>query len=30
MRYRDLVANISGHFLEDFVLNVGLPLLSAG
>ena len=29
-RYRDLVANITGHFLEDFVLNVGLPLVSGG
>lgn len=26
LKFRDLVANISGHFLTDFVLNVILPL----
>jgi membrane protease YdiL (CAAX protease family) len=30
MRFRDLIANITGHFLADFVLNVGLPLLAGG
>lgn len=30
VRFRDLVANISAHFLGDFVLNVVLPLLSGG
>jgi uncharacterized protein len=30
MRFRDLVANITGHFLEDFILNVALPLLERG
>jgi hypothetical protein len=30
MKYRDLVANIVGHFLADFVLNVILPLVSSG
>ena len=28
MRFRDLVANITAHFLGDFVLNVVLPLVS--
>jgi uncharacterized protein len=28
MKYRDLLANITGHFLADFVLNVLLPLAS--
>jgi membrane protease YdiL (CAAX protease family) len=28
LKFRDLIANIIGHFLEDFVLNVILPLLS--
>jgi uncharacterized protein len=26
LKFRDLVANITGHFLADFVLNVVLPL----
>jgi len=30
LRYRDLIANVTGHFLEDFVLNVGLPFVSGG
>jgi uncharacterized protein len=30
MKLRDLVANITGHFLGDFVLNVLLPLVSHG
>jgi uncharacterized protein len=30
MKYRDLIANIIGHFLEDFVLNVIVPLVSSG
>lgn len=30
MRYRDLLANITAHFLGDFVLNVVLPLVSGG
>jgi membrane protease YdiL (CAAX protease family) len=30
MRYRDLLANITAHFLEDFVLNVVLPLVGGG
>jgi membrane protease YdiL (CAAX protease family) len=30
VRYRDLLANITAHFLGDFVLNVVLPLLGAG
>lgn len=30
MKYRDLVANITAHFLGDFVLNVVLPLVSGG
>lgn len=30
MKFRDLVANITGHFLADFVLNVVLPLVSGG
>ena len=29
-RYRDLLANITAHFLGDFVLNVILPLVSRG
>lgn len=28
MKFRDLVANITAHFLADFVLNVVLPLVS--
>lgn len=28
MKYRDLLANITAHFLADFVLNVALPLIS--
>ena len=28
LKFRDLIANIIGHFLEDFLLNVILPLLS--
>jgi membrane protease YdiL (CAAX protease family) len=30
MRFRDLLANITAHFLGDFVLNVMLPLVSGG
>jgi uncharacterized protein len=30
MRFRDLLANITAHFLADFVLNVVLPLVSGG
>ena len=30
IKFRDLLANITAHFLADFVLNVGLPLLSGG
>lgn len=30
MKFRDLVANITAHFLADFVLNVALPLVSGG
>lgn len=30
MKFRDLLANISAHFLGDFVLNVILPLVSGG
>ena len=30
MRFRDLLANITAHFVADFVLNVGLPLVSGG
>jgi uncharacterized protein len=30
MKFRDLVANITAHFLGDFVLNVVLPLVSGG
>lgn len=30
LRWRDLIANMSGHFLGDFVLNVGVPLMGAG
>jgi len=30
VKFRDLIANMTGHFLGDFVLNVGLPLLGAG
>jgi uncharacterized protein len=30
MKYRDLVANVTAHFLADFVLNVVLPLVSGG
>jgi len=28
LKYHDLLANIVAHFLADFVLNVGLPLVS--
>jgi membrane protease YdiL (CAAX protease family) len=30
MKFRDLLANITAHFLADFVLNVALPLASGG
>jgi len=30
MKFRDLLANITAHFLGDFVLNVVLPLVSGG
>jgi len=30
MKFRDLLANITAHFLADFVLNVILPLVSGG
>jgi uncharacterized protein len=30
LRFRDLIANITGHALTDLVLNVLLPLLGAG
>lgn len=30
MKLRDLLANITAHFLADFVLNVVLPLVSGG
>jgi uncharacterized protein len=30
MKFRDLLANITAHFLSDFVLNVVLPLVSGG
>jgi membrane protease YdiL (CAAX protease family) len=30
MKFRDLLANITAHFLGDFVLNVILPLVSGG
>jgi membrane protease YdiL (CAAX protease family) len=30
VRFRDLLTNITAHFLGDFVLNVVLPLLGAG
>jgi uncharacterized protein len=30
MKYRDLLANITAHFLADFVLNVVLPIVSDG
>jgi membrane protease YdiL (CAAX protease family) len=30
MKYRDLLANITAHFLGDFALNVLLPLASGG
>jgi uncharacterized protein len=30
MKFRDLLANITAHFLGDFVLNVLLPLVSGG
>jgi membrane protease YdiL (CAAX protease family) len=29
LKFRDLLANITAHFLADFVLNVGLPLAAA-
>jgi CAAX protease family protein len=28
LKFRDLVANMTAHFFVDFVLNVGLPLVS--
>jgi membrane protease YdiL (CAAX protease family) len=28
LKFRDLVANMTAHFLVDFVLNVGIPLVS--
>jgi membrane protease YdiL (CAAX protease family) len=28
IKFRDLVANMAAHFLVDFVLNVGMPLVS--
>ena len=30
LKFRDLLANITAHFLADMVLNVGLPLVSGG
>jgi uncharacterized protein len=30
MKFRDLMANVTAHFLGDFVLNVALPLVSGG
>ena len=30
VKFRDLVANMTGHSLADLVLNVGLPLVSGG
>jgi len=30
LKFRDLLANITAHFLGDFVLNVVLPLVSGG
>ena len=30
LKYRDLLANMTGHFLADFVLNVIMPLVSSG
>jgi uncharacterized protein len=30
LKFRDLIANATGHTLADFVLNVALPLLSGG
>lgn len=30
MKFRDLLANMTGHFLADFGLNVILPLVSGG
>jgi membrane protease YdiL (CAAX protease family) len=30
VKFRDLLANITAHFLGDFVLNVFLPLISGG
>jgi len=30
MKFRDLLANITAHFLVDFLLNVVLPLVSGG
>ena len=30
IKFRDLLANITAHFLGDFVLNVILPLVSGG
>jgi uncharacterized protein len=28
LKFRDLIANMTAHFLVDFVLNVGIPLVS--
>jgi membrane protease YdiL (CAAX protease family) len=28
LKFRDLVANMAAHFFVDFVLNVGIPLVS--
>lgn len=30
MKFRDLIANMTGHSLADLVLNVGLPLMGGG
>jgi membrane protease YdiL (CAAX protease family) len=30
IKFRDLLANITEHFLGDFVLNVALPLVGGG
>lgn len=30
LKFRDLLANITAHFLADFALNVALPLVSGG
>jgi uncharacterized protein len=28
LKYRDLIANMAAHFLVDFVLNIGIPLVT--